>query len=95
MRRATKPEVIKAMNVRGREISAGLHFISNYSEGERWGSGDVNFTFDTEGRVSVIVASIDPPGMQGKSVDFIWNADRLPGGCSDFPNTHLQRCDRL
>jgi hypothetical protein len=78
MRGATKQEIIKAMNVGGREIGGGLHFISNYSKGERWGSGNVNFTFDDEGRVSVIVASIDPPNMDGKSVDFIWNVYAAP-----------------
>ena len=78
MRGATKDEVIKAMNVGGREITSGLHFISNYSKGERWGSGDANFTFDAEGRVSVIAASIDPPGMAGKHADFIWNAFASP-----------------
>jgi hypothetical protein len=78
MRGATKQEIIKVMNVGGREIGGGLHFISNYSKGERWGSGSVNFTFDEEGRVSVIVASIDPPNMDGKSVDFIWNVYAAP-----------------
>lgn len=81
MQGATKPEVIKAMNVGGRKIASGLHFISNYSRGERWGSGDVNFTFDTEGRVSVIGASIDPPGMAGKHayfIYFIWSAFAAP-----------------
>jgi hypothetical protein len=78
MRGATKPEVLKAMNVGGREINDGLRFLSNYSKGERWGSGSVNFTFDDEGRVSVIVASIDPPNLSGKSVDFIWNTYAAP-----------------
>ena len=78
MRGATKPEVIKAMNVGGRKIASGLHFISNYSNGERWGSGDVNFTFDAEGRVSIISASIDPPDMAGTHADFIWNAFATP-----------------
>jgi hypothetical protein len=95
MRNATKAEVIDAMNVNGRPIDGGLHFLSNYGRGERWGSGIVNFSFGDDGRVSVIVASIDPPNMKGKAVDFIWNADRLPGGCSDFPATHLRRCGGL
>jgi hypothetical protein len=95
MRGATKAEVVKAMNVSGREIKDGLHFISNYSSGERRGSGVVNFLFDHNGRVSVISASIDLPITAGKSVDFIWNAERLPEGCSDLPDTHVQRCDAL
>jgi hypothetical protein len=78
MRGATKTEVFKVMNVKGREIASGLHFMSNYSRGERWGSGTVNFTFDQEGRVSVIVASVDPPSMAGKSLDFIWNVYAAP-----------------
>jgi len=78
MRGVTKPEVLKAMNVGGREIGHGLRFLSNYSKGERWGSGSVNFTFDSEGRVSVIVASVDPPNMSGKSVDFVWNVYAAP-----------------
>lgn len=41
MRGATKAEVMKAMNVNGREIERGLHFLSNYSSGQRRGSGDV------------------------------------------------------
>jgi hypothetical protein len=92
----SKPNTIGILRAsRGREINGGLHFLSNYSRGERWGSGSVNFTFDDEGRVAVIVASIDPPSMAGKSIDFIWNADRLPEGCSDFPSIHMHRCDRL
>jgi hypothetical protein len=78
MRGTTKAEVLKAMNVRGREISGGLRFLSNYSKGARWGSGSVNFTFDDKSRVSVITASIDPPNMAGKSVDFIWNVYAAP-----------------
>jgi hypothetical protein len=78
MRGATKSAVLKDMNVRGREISGGLRFLSNYSKGEQWGSGSVNFTFDDDDRVSVIVAAIDPPQMAGKSADFIWNAYAAP-----------------
>jgi hypothetical protein len=95
MRGATRADVIRAMNVKGREISGGLRFLSNYSRGAKWGSGSVNFTFNNDGRVSVIMASIDPPNMAGRSVDFLWNADRLPEGCSDFPATHMRHCDQL
>ena len=31
--------------------------------------------------------------MVGKSVEFIWNAERLPGGCSEFPSTRIQSCE--
>lgn len=94
LRRATKPEVIKAMNVSGLEFEGGLHFMSNYSSGERWGSGDVNFLFDHAGRVSVISASLDPPpNSDGKNADFIWNMDSLPDGCSDLPHTSMKHCN--
>lgn len=93
LRRSTKADVIKVMNVAGREIKGGLHFLSNYSSGQRWGSGDVNFLFDNEGRVSVIFASLDPPNSEGKFADFIWNAKLLPDGCSDLPDTSMKRCN--
>jgi len=95
LRRATKAEVIKAMNVSGREIEGGLHFLSNYSSGQRWGSGDVNFLFDHAGRVSVIFASLDPPpNSDGKHADFNWNMELLPDGCSDLPHTSMKHCNR-
>jgi hypothetical protein len=78
MRGAAKADVLKAMNVSCREISGGLRFISYYSKGEQSGSGNVNFTFDDQGRVSVIVASVDPPSMVGKSADFIWSMYAAP-----------------
>ena len=93
MRGATKTEVMKAMNVNGREIERGLHLLSNYSSGQRWGSGDVNFLFDPRGRVSAIFATLDPPNSGGTHADFIWNADLLPAGCSDLPDTHLKPCN--
>ncbi len=93
MEGATKDEVVKAMNVNGRDLGGALHYISNYSRGERWGSGFVNFSFNGEGRVSVIYADLDPPNMKGKSAEFIWNAAELPAGCSDLPGTHMKRCN--
>ena len=78
MRGATKSQVVAAMNVNGREINQGRRFISNYSKGARWGSGTVNFSFDGDGRVSVIAASIDPPNMAGASAAFIWNIYAAP-----------------
>jgi hypothetical protein len=92
LRRATKAEVIKAMNVSGREIERGLHFLSNYSSGQRWGSGDVNFLFDNAGRVSVIFASLTSPNSDEKDADFIWNMELLPDGCSDLPHTSMKHC---
>lgn len=93
MRGATKVEVVKAMNVTGREIERGLHFLSNYSRGERWGSGDANFLFDQTGRVSVIFASISSPNSEGKHADFIWNSELLPEGCSDLPGSSMKHCN--
>ena len=94
LRYATKADVIKAMNVNGREIEDGerhiLHFLSNYSKGQRTGSGDVNFIFDADGRVSVITASVDRANLEGDTIEFIWNAHHV--GCSDFPGTSMQRC---
>jgi hypothetical protein len=93
MRNASMAEVRKAMQVDGRPFENGLHFISNYSLGTRWGSGDVNFTFDDQGRVMVISASLDPPKADGKIADFMWNREMLPTGCSDLPNSPLKGCN--
>src|ERR1700730_14982024 len=98
MRVATKPEVVKAMGGEGREVEgAGLHFISNYSRGERWGSGIVNFKFNSEGHASVIFANLDRPIAERENEEtgiiwFIWNAELEPNGCSDLPNTHMKHC---
>jgi len=93
MRGASKADVVKAMNVAGREIEQGLHFASNYSRGECWGSGDVNFLFDDQWRVSVISAIIESPNSEGKHVQFIWNSRLLPAGCSDLPGSLLNHCN--
>jgi hypothetical protein len=93
MRGATRDEIIKAMGVTGREVELGLHFISNYSKGEREGSGIVNFSFDGTGHVSVITADVDHAGSKGPSMEFIWNASTSPlPFCSDFPGSR-SRCD--
>ena len=92
MRGATKAEVVKAMNVEGREVDKGIHFISNYSRGARWGSGSVNFVFDQTGRVFIIFATIDGPASKGHA-DFIWNKDQRPDGCSDLPGTTMKHCN--
>jgi hypothetical protein len=93
MRNAPIAEVRRVMQVDGRPIKYGLHFVSNYSRGTRWGSGDVNFIFDEHGRVKIISASLDPPRSEGKFADFIWNRELLPAGCSDLPNSELNRCN--
>ncbi len=92
LRGATKDQVRQAMNVKGRGTGNGLHFLSNYSKGQRLGSGDINFTFDDEGHVSIIFGSLDPPGGNGGFSDFIWNKELLPAGCSDRPDSTMKRC---
>lgn len=95
---ATKSEVVKAMGGEGREVEgAGLHFISNYSRGERWGSGIVNFIFNSEGHASVIFANLDRPIAERENEEtgilwFVWNAELEPNGCSDLPNTRMKHC---
>jgi hypothetical protein len=92
MRRATKAEVIAAMGVEGRTVNIPntIRFLSNYSKGQRTGSGSVNFRFDQSGRVDIIYGDIDDPA--GHFYDFMWNAELLPNGCSDLPNTRMARC---
>jgi hypothetical protein len=85
MRGASRDAVVKAMGVEGRPTKDGLHFISNYAQGQTWGSGIVNFTFDSKGDVSIIDGDLDPPNLVGKSAGFLWNSQLLPGGCSDLP----------
>jgi hypothetical protein len=88
---ATRADVEKAMKVNGIQFGNGaLHFLSNYSRGARAGGGDVNFTFDASGRVSAISGAIETA--DGGNADFIWNAELLPRGCSDFPGSTLQTC---
>ncbi|MGH7079181.1 MAG: hypothetical protein ACREFU_13945 [Acetobacteraceae bacterium] len=91
MRGKTKAEVQRAMGVNGRPDNDGLHFISNYARGAKYGSGDINFLFKGN-RAVVIFGSLDLPNEAG-SADFIWNAKLLPAGCSDLPNTKMARCD--
>lgn len=96
MRHASRDELVKAMGVKGRQGSNNvLHFASNYSKGQREGSGDVNFTFDPSGYVSVIYAIVDKGGdNKGKSMEFIWNVDKSwEPFCSDFAGSR-NRCDK-
>jgi len=92
LRHASRADIQKAMGVTGREGMNRLHFVSNYSMGARWGSGDVNFVFADDGRTACIFADLDSPNAVAKSAQFIWNAQTLPAGCSDLPGTRLARC---
>jgi hypothetical protein len=90
MRGATRAQVIAAMNAGGRPVEGGLHFISNYGMGSRGFFGDVNFKFDTNGRVDIITGFVDQAG-GASGMEFIWNAEK---GflCSDFPKSRT-RCN--
>ena len=76
LRGQTTEAVRKAMKAPGREIENGLHFLSNYSRGEKIGSGDVNLTFK-DGRATVVSASVDSPSKPAQ-FEFIWNAYAAP-----------------
>jgi hypothetical protein len=90
LERATKAEVLLAMNAPGVPDNGGvLHFVSNYALRQRSGAGVVDFHFGPDGRVEVISATVDAPsGKEG--MRFVWNATL--GSCSDFPGS-IQRCD--
>jgi hypothetical protein len=97
MRFATRAQIQKAMNAAGREIvngdRAGLHFISNYTRGSQYGSGYINFTFDKDGKVVIMSGYIDSAyGVDPPDARFIWNAELLPNGCFDGPNTKMHHC---
>jgi hypothetical protein len=97
MRGATRADIVKAMGVEGIEIKqvnalTRLHYVSNYSRGERWGSGDVNYSFDDGGRVTIIHALLTGPSASG-NYEFIWNATSLPAGCSDLPDSSMNHCN--
>ena len=66
----------KTMKAPGRGIEGGLHFLSNYSRGEKTGSGDVNVTFEN-GRATIVSASVDSPSEAGQ-FEFVWNAYATP-----------------
>ncbi len=83
LRNATRAEVVKVMNARGREAEIGLHYLSN---SENY-SGDANFTFEDD-RV-VIISALVSTTEGSKTLNFIWNSKL--GGCSDFPGSH-KRC---
>lgn len=68
------------MKAPGRGIENGLHFLSNYSRGEK--SGDVNVTFE-DGRAIIVNASVDSPSKVGQS-EFVWNAYATPPPGDEF-----------
>ncbi len=80
------------MGVEGRTVNIPntIRFLSNYSKGQRTRSGAVNFRFDQSGRADIIYGDIDDPA--GHFYDFMWNAELLPFGCSDLPNTRMKHC---
>jgi hypothetical protein len=65
-----------------------LHFLSNFSRGEREGAGFVNVYFEND-QVTVIYADVDRAQNAPPSMEFIWNSKL--GGCSDFPGS-TERC---
>ena len=75
LRGQTEDFVRKAMKAPGRGLDGGLHFISNFSRGEKSGDGDVNVTFE-DGRTTNVSAAIDT--LEGKHRDFIWSAYAVP-----------------
>src|SRR5260370_38834643 len=92
MRGATPATVTEAMGAEGVEHDKNArHFLSHYAHGEG-GSGDINFRFNEQGRADLIFGVIDKSQTE-TSFAFIWNAERLPNGCSDMPNTRMMRCD--
>ena len=89
LRSASRAEVLKAMNAGGRRLTDGLHFISNAGYGKGW-TGFINFTFDSNDRVTVIYALVDGPNGSLSNMEFIWNANGAL--CSDFPASR-NRCN--
>jgi hypothetical protein len=82
LRGQTIEPVRKALKAPGRSVESGLHFLSNYSRGEKTGSGDVNVTFE-DGRATAVNASVDSPGKAGR-FEFIWNAYAAPALGNDI-----------
>jgi hypothetical protein len=78
----TIDSIRKAMKAPGRRIESVLHFLSNYSRGEKPGSGDVNVTFE-DGRATIVEASVDSPSKAGQ-FEFIWNAYATPPLGAEF-----------
>jgi hypothetical protein len=71
----TEPFISKTMNAPGRTTDNGLHYMSNYDQGEKGGTGDVNVTFE-DGKATSVFASVDTP--DGGHHDFIWSAYAAP-----------------
>jgi hypothetical protein len=99
LRFATREQIQKAMNAAGGEIDAardtpgggGLHYISNYTRGGSDGTGVVNFIFNKSGK-TVIISGFIETANTASSDRFIWNAELLPDGCFDGPNTKMHSC---
>ena len=85
LRGQTIDAVRKALKARGRDIEKGLHYLSNYSRGEKAGSGDVNVAFE-DGRATIVNASVDSPSKTGE-FEFIWNAYAAPALGSEIDRT--------
>jgi hypothetical protein len=86
LRGQTIEAVRNALKAPGRSVDeTGLHFLSNYSRGEKAGSGDVHVTFE-DGRATAVNASVDSPGKAGQ-FEFIWNAYAVPALGSDIDRT--------
>ncbi|WP_428532937.1 hypothetical protein [Rhodopila sp.] len=85
LRGQTIDAVRKAFAAPGRDIEKGLHFLSNYSRGEKTGSGDVNVAFE-DGRATTIQASVDSPSKVGE-FEFIWTAYAAPTLGSEIDHT--------
>jgi hypothetical protein len=99
LRYATRDQVRKAMNAAGREINPfenqhDLHFISNYTRGEKEGSGVANFIFDNETGKAIIIFAIIDAADSADHWQFIWNADLLPGACFDKPGSKMKPCKK-
>jgi hypothetical protein len=105
LRWATRPKIVKAMNVEGLEREDGrLHFDSNYSRVSTfviggWGSGAVEFIFDDAGQAYIIHAIIFGPNIvpgpySDRNAEYLWNWKSLPTGCSDLPQSKLPRCNK-
>jgi hypothetical protein len=86
MRGVTREKVVTSMGAIGRPSEDRLHFLSNYGDGKQLGAGEVNFTFDADGRVSGIDAAVVQPH-RTRTIDFQW--DSIGYQCSDFPDSRL------
>jgi hypothetical protein len=88
VRSASLQDVEQAMGSVGRFGQTGrLHYISNYAN-EGPGSGEVAFSFGSDGRVVAIEATVNG-GSTDPIILFDWTQDG--NNCSDFPDSE-SRC---